>query len=86
MFVVVTALFTSAMLHSTHGMEQTMLTGKVRVVDGDSLAMGDHRIRLEGFGSPELKQICYTNSEEPGNCGFDARDFLHSFIGGRDVR
>ena len=34
------------------------LTGDVRVIDGDTIAVGETRIRLEGIDAPETAQTC----------------------------
>ncbi|PKP79320.1 MAG: nuclease, partial [Alphaproteobacteria bacterium HGW-Alphaproteobacteria-2] len=41
-------------------------TGRVRVIDGDSLAVGDRRVRLYGIDAPEAGQTC---------AGADGRDW-----------
>jgi micrococcal nuclease len=45
---------------------EAMITGSVRVIDGDTLVVGDHRLRLEGLHAPEL--------DEP--LGPEARDLV----------
>ena len=35
------------------------ITGKARVVDGDTIHIGDTKIRLHGIDAPEAKQACY---------------------------
>lgn len=40
--------------------------GRVRVIDGDSLAVGDRRVRLHGIDAPEAGQTC---------AGADGRDW-----------
>lgn len=56
------------------------LSGTVRVVDGDSLAMGNRRLRLKGIDAPELKQRCVRDGNDYG-CGLDAAAFLKELIG-----
>ncbi len=34
----------------------TELTGKPRIIDGDTIVIGDQRIRLHGIDTPEAKQ------------------------------
>lgn len=34
------------------------LSGAPRIIDGDTLAIGDTRIRLNGIDAPELRQSC----------------------------
>ncbi|MCC2111114.1 MAG: thermonuclease family protein [Hyphomicrobiales bacterium] len=58
--------------------------GKVRVVDGDSLAVLGERVRLEGIDAPELGQTCWNEDREYA-CGSDARHHLADLIKGRAV-
>ena len=37
------------------------VTGKARVVDGDTLHINQTKIRLHGIDAPEMKQICHTS-------------------------
>jgi endonuclease YncB( thermonuclease family) len=61
------------------------IAGAVRVVDGDSLEIGEARIRLFGIDAPELRQLCRDARGADVTCGLDARDALTRLIGGRDV-
>lgn len=56
------------------------ISGQVRVVDGDSLALGKQRLRLKGIDAPELKQRCHKDGYEYG-CGLVAASFLAELIG-----
>jgi endonuclease YncB( thermonuclease family) len=61
------------------------IAGAVRVVDGDSLEIGEARIRLFGIDAPELRQLCRDAKGSDVTCGLAARDALTRLIGGRDV-
>jgi endonuclease YncB( thermonuclease family) len=37
------------------------LTGKPRIVDGDTIEIGGTKIRLHGIDAPEMKQTCRTS-------------------------
>ncbi|MEQ8307246.1 MAG: thermonuclease family protein [Hoeflea sp.] len=58
--------------------------GQVRVIDGDSLAMGERRLRLKGIDAPELAQRCRRDSLEYA-CGMEARTKLRALIGADTV-
>ena len=56
------------------------VTGKPRVVDGDTLEIGDRRIRLHGIDAPEAKQTCLENGKR-WRCGTNATSALSQMIG-----
>ena len=60
------------------------LSGRVRVVDGDTLELGAHRIRLHGVDAPESAQTCRTGATR-WPCGERATRALAERIGGRAV-
>ena len=47
------------------------ITGKARVIDGDTLDVGSVRVRLFGIDAPEAKQTC-TADEKVWRCGEEA--------------
>ncbi len=60
------------------------ITGKPRVIDGDTLEIAGHRIRLHGIDAPESKQLCRRNGER-WRCGKDATSAFKAFLGSRLV-
>ena len=57
-----------------------MITGTPRIIDGDTIAIGDQKIRLYGIDSPEKKQMCGAVK-----CGEMSKQFLHGLIGENTV-
>ena len=55
------------------------LVGNFRVVDGDSLALADRRLRLMGIDAPERDQTC-RRGDEPWACGRAATAALARFL------
>jgi endonuclease YncB( thermonuclease family) len=53
------------------------ISGMARIVDGDTLAIGDIKIRLEGIDAPETDQVCLDANAAKWTCGIVARDQLH---------
>ncbi len=47
----------------------TELTGKPRIIDGDTIVIGDQRIRLHGIVTPEAKQTCQRQNGTEYRCG-----------------
>ena len=60
------------------------ITGMARVVDGDTIWIGETKIRLWGYDSPEQKQTCSIAGKD-WNCGQAATDHLKKFIGDSPV-
>lgn len=60
------------------------LSGRARVVDGDSLEIAGRRLRLRGIDAPELGQSC-RNGAKTVSCGRLARDHLRRLIAGAPV-
>lgn len=60
------------------------VAGKAKVVDGDSLEIGKHRIRLWGIDAPEFKQKC-VRGKERWRCGSEATDALRRRLDGATV-
>jgi len=59
-------------------------TGRYRVVDGDSLALGDVRLRLSGIDAPEFAQTCLRDGSA-WRCGEAARQMLVSLVGSAEM-
>lgn len=49
------------------------------VVDGDTLKIGQYRIRMHGIDAPEMRQLCYEFGQ-PIACGRLSRDALADLI------
>ncbi len=61
------------------------VTGRYKVIDGDSLEYKGSRIRLKGIDAPELNQTCKNGHREEFNCGHDAKAALQSIIGREEI-
>jgi endonuclease YncB( thermonuclease family) len=61
------------------------LTGRARVIDGDSLDLGGERIRIYGIDAPEGRQTCNDLAGRPYACGREASRALAAAIAGRRV-
>lgn len=67
-------------------MAPQVVEGPVHVVDGDTLRMGAHRIRLHGIDAPESRQSCTRDQNSPWLCGAAATAALRTKIGAASVR
>jgi endonuclease YncB( thermonuclease family) len=59
--------------------------GRAHGSDGDTLKIGDARIRLLGLDAVELAQTCDRDGED-WTCGREARDYLVSLLAGRQTQ
>jgi endonuclease YncB( thermonuclease family) len=75
----VAALLQGGMLPA--GARPMEVAGQAQVVDGDTLVIGEARIRLNGIDAPEARQSCERDGA-PWACGAEAararRDRLHA--------
>lgn len=62
------------------------IVGNPYVIDGDTLAFGDKRVRLIDIDAPELKQECYGNNGDPWPCGRVSAARLKGWIEENAVR
>lgn len=78
-FVAVAALVTWAVLPP--GLPSGPISGKSRVIDGDTLDVANRRIRLVGIDAPEREQECVDAGGQPTPCGETSRRTLDGFVG-----
>ena len=79
---VLAAVAALALIVSRHAEDD--ISGRARVVDGDSLEIAGRRLRLRGIDAPELGQSCRDDAKTV-SCGRFARDHLRRLIGGAPV-
>ena len=71
--------------HSARRRSSGPLAGHVRVVDGDTITVGETRIRLEGIDAPETAQTCGRKWFGVWPCGTAATEALVQLIGRKPV-
>nr|WP_112828119.1 thermonuclease family protein [Rhizobium cremeum] len=63
--------------------QEAEFSGHFVVIDGDTLALGPERLRLEGIDAPETGQTCGAD-DAPWDCGSAARRRLTQLAGARE--
>lgn len=63
----------------------SVIAGKPRVVDGDTLVIDSQRIRLYGVDAPESAQQCLDPQGKSYPCGLVSKDKLAALIGSSPV-
>jgi endonuclease YncB( thermonuclease family) len=61
------------------------LNGQARVSDGDTLRIGNDRIRIVGLDAPELDQTCTDATGAAWQCGRESSQQLRELVGGGTV-
>ena len=61
------------------------LSGTARVIDGDTISIGDTQIRLWGIDAPEREQTCVGLNGDIYGCGRDAAAVLSELTRDRQV-
>jgi endonuclease YncB( thermonuclease family) len=59
-------------------------SGKISVIDGDSIRVGENEVRLMGIDAPEYKQTCFDAKNIEYSCGKISREFLLNFANQKD--
>ena len=59
--------------------------GKAKVIDGDTIHIGNNKIRLHAIDAPETKQRCRKNGKK-WNCGLESTKFLKNLIGNNKIQ
>jgi endonuclease YncB( thermonuclease family) len=61
------------------------IAGTAKVTDGDTIRIGDARIRLWGIDVPERRQTCQGRNGDVYECGRDSAAVLNELTRGRQV-
>lgn len=61
-------------------------SGQVRVIDGDTIDVGDVRVRLHGIDAPEMAQTCKTEQGVKWTCGRWVTEQVTALFAGNPAR
>ncbi len=64
--------------------QNSQITGKPVIADGDTVKVNGRKIRLYGIDAPEMKQKCYDGKKKI-DCGIEAKDYLTEIVGDNEV-
>jgi succinoglycan biosynthesis protein ExoI len=78
--VAFTAIALLATFSPARGNAADNITGRASVVDGDTIDIGDVRIRFNGIDAPESWQRCKQSTRNAYRCGKEAAFALDSFL------
>jgi endonuclease YncB( thermonuclease family) len=56
-----------------------------KVIDGDSIEIGSHRIRLMGIDAPEYSQKCKNKNKQTYPCGKKSVQYLQKLVNSNNV-
>jgi endonuclease YncB( thermonuclease family) len=68
-----------------HQQDWSALAAEVRVVDGETLRLGDRVVRLAGIEAPDRGQTCADQAGRTFDCGAGAAEALSRLVNGRSV-
>ena len=79
------AMLAAVLLSSPAYAEPTMISGVPVITDGDTIRIGDTKIRIEGMDAPERDQLCADENFQNYPCGTKATEAMREIVGGKSV-
>jgi endonuclease YncB( thermonuclease family) len=83
---ILTSGMSGAFIHLAAAAALALVQGQPHVTDGDTIRIGETRIRLEGIDAPEMSQQCTKADGSDWKCGEAAKAALIQKIGNEAVR
>ena len=77
-------IFIFLLIFALPAQSEKIITGKARIVDGDTIEVNYIKIRLHGIDAPEIKQSCSINNVL-WLCGIESEKALKKLISNQDV-
>lgn len=81
----VIALIGAPSLAQANRIEPLVLQGRAYAIDGDTIQLGDAKLRIHGIDTPELRQIGEETSGTTWACGLRSRSELTAAISGAEI-
>ena len=75
----------SLIFYSSVCFSKKIIEGKVKIIEGDTIHIGNNKIRLYGIDAPEINQTC-TIEKIIWECGFESSLALESIISEKEVQ
>jgi endonuclease YncB( thermonuclease family) len=79
------ALISAPSLSQAKRIEPLLLQGRAYAIDGDTIQLGEAKLRIHGIDAPELRQTCEETSGTIWACGRRSRSELAAAISGADT-
>ena len=73
-------LFSLILFSKTFASAGEFIHGKLRIIDGDTIAINNQKIRLFGIDAPEIRQICKDKFLRDYNCGVKSKNALERAV------
>jgi len=81
---VILPLIVGALISSVAAAKSDIITGKPRVIDGDTIEVSGQKVRLHGVDAPESRQTCQKGGVE-WLCGREASKAMRIIVGRSEV-
>ena len=76
-------------IYNSHSCKaEETITAKInstKVIDGDSIEINKHRIRLMGIDAPEYHQYCKDKNKKKYSCGIESKQYLINLLKDKEV-
>jgi endonuclease YncB( thermonuclease family) len=74
---------TASLLSGSGALGAEIISGEPRIVDGDTVQIGQTKIHFAGIDAPETDQVCLDAKGAKWACGVTTRDELIKYSAGR---
>ncbi len=84
-FLIFILFFLYSSFHFAYIANSKEFNGEARIIDGDSIEINDHMIRLIGIDAFEIKQECFKKNNAKYKCGEQSALILATIISGQPI-
>ena len=84
LFSILIIFFTNISVVFSAQWKINLISGKAKIIDGDTIKINGNNIRLLGIDAPEKNQICFKKGESY-NCGSSSTIALKKYVGSKVI-